>query len=196
MFPGEGSSQSCRCRSTPQPQPLGIRAASVAYTASCSNTGSLTPCVRPGIEPALSWIPCQVLNLLSHKGNSCKSDFICTFLFLVHLYLLCILSHPFAVYLLEKTLLSVLWGFPQLGFCWLHCCVCVLHALCISYKLVIKSRRSIRFKVVGFLGKREIYALPLRGNDVWFALFYVIGHQWSLPKPINFLGIEFQMVIL
>ena len=26
--------------------------------------------MSPGIEPPFSWIPCQVLNLLSHKGNS------------------------------------------------------------------------------------------------------------------------------
>ena len=37
--------------------------------------GSLTHWVRSGIEPASSWTLCQVLNLLSHNGNSSTSIF-------------------------------------------------------------------------------------------------------------------------
>ena len=37
--------------------------------------GSLTPRVRPGIEPASSLALCWVLNLLSHNGNSLRPFF-------------------------------------------------------------------------------------------------------------------------
>ena len=47
----------------------GIQASSVTYTAACGNSGSLTHCSRPGIEPVLSPALCQVLNPLSHNGN-------------------------------------------------------------------------------------------------------------------------------
>ena len=40
----------------PEPQQCQIRAASETYTTAHGNTGSLTHCVRPGIEPATSWI--------------------------------------------------------------------------------------------------------------------------------------------
>ena len=36
----------------------------------CGNAGHLTHRARSGIEPTSSHIPCQVLNWLSHKGNS------------------------------------------------------------------------------------------------------------------------------
>ena len=40
-------------------------------TTTCSNTGSLTHWVRPGIQPTSSWRPHWVLiNPLSHSGNS------------------------------------------------------------------------------------------------------------------------------
>ena len=54
----------------PQPQQRQIRATSKTYTAACDNTGSLTPRVRPGIEPTSSQRQHWVLNLLSRKGNS------------------------------------------------------------------------------------------------------------------------------
>ena len=56
-------------RPLPQPQQCQIWAASVTYTAACSNAGSLTHWVRPGMEPTSSWTLCQVLNLLSHEGT-------------------------------------------------------------------------------------------------------------------------------
>ena len=40
------------------------------YTEACGNAGPLTHWLRPGIEPTSSWRPCQVLNPLSHGGNS------------------------------------------------------------------------------------------------------------------------------
>ena len=54
-----------------QPQQRQIWAASGTYTAACSNAGSLTHWPRPGIKPTASQIPCQVLKMLSHYGNSC-----------------------------------------------------------------------------------------------------------------------------
>ena len=56
---------------TPQPQQQQIQATCVTYRAGCTNARSLTHWVRPGIGPASSQTPCQVLNLLSHNGNSC-----------------------------------------------------------------------------------------------------------------------------
>ena len=69
-FPGQGSHWSCSCRPTPQPQQRCITATSVTSPAACGNTGSLTHWVKPGIEPASSWILCWVLNALSYNGNS------------------------------------------------------------------------------------------------------------------------------
>ena len=41
---------------TPKPQQGQIQAASVTYTTAHSNAGSLTHWLRPGIEPATSWV--------------------------------------------------------------------------------------------------------------------------------------------
>ena len=54
--PGWGSNQSHSRRATPQPWQRGIRAASVTYTIAHGNAGSLTHCVRPGIELVSSWV--------------------------------------------------------------------------------------------------------------------------------------------
>ena len=43
---------------------------SATYPTAHSNAGSLIHCVRPGIKPTSSRTLCQVLNLLSHNGNS------------------------------------------------------------------------------------------------------------------------------
>ena len=40
----------------PEPQPCQVQATSVTYTIAHGNAGSLTHWVRPGIEPASSWI--------------------------------------------------------------------------------------------------------------------------------------------
>ena len=48
--------QSCSCQPQPQPQQHGIQAVSATYTTVHGNTGSLTHWVRPGLEPASSWI--------------------------------------------------------------------------------------------------------------------------------------------
>ena len=55
-FLGEGSNQSCSCQSKPQTQQCQIQAISVTYTTAHGNARSLTPWVRPGIEPESSWI--------------------------------------------------------------------------------------------------------------------------------------------
>ena len=47
-----------------------IQAASATCAIAWNNTGSLTHWTRPGIEPASSWRLCQILNPLSHNGNS------------------------------------------------------------------------------------------------------------------------------
>ena len=57
----------------PQTWQCRIWAASVTYTATYGNTGSLTHWARPEIEPTSSQRQCWVLNLLSHNGNSCIS---------------------------------------------------------------------------------------------------------------------------
>ena len=44
---------------------------------SCNNAWSLTQWMRPGIEPASSWILCWILNPLSHNRNSLKLGFKC-----------------------------------------------------------------------------------------------------------------------
>ena len=62
-------------RPTPQPQKHWIWAISATYATACGIPRSLTHWVRPGIEPAYSWILCQILNLLNNNGNS-KTNFI------------------------------------------------------------------------------------------------------------------------
>ena len=57
--------------SEPQPQQHKVQATFVTYSASCSNTGSLTQWKRWGVKPISSWTLCCVLNPLSHNGNSC-----------------------------------------------------------------------------------------------------------------------------
>ena len=44
--------------------------ASVTYTTACRNARSLTQQLTLGMEPESSWTLYQVLNPLSHKGNS------------------------------------------------------------------------------------------------------------------------------
>ena len=63
----------------PQPHQHWIQASSATYAVACGNTGSLTPWVRSGFEPAFSQKQRQVLNLLSHNGNSKISSFLCNF---------------------------------------------------------------------------------------------------------------------
>ena len=72
-FSGWKSNWSCSCPPMLQPWQHWIQAASVTYTAAAGNAGSLTHWVRPGIEPICSQTLCQVLNRLSHYGNSLKN---------------------------------------------------------------------------------------------------------------------------
>ena len=46
-----------------------IRAASATYTTAHSNAGSLTHCVRPGIEPVSSWILVRFLTCWTTAGS-------------------------------------------------------------------------------------------------------------------------------
>ena len=56
LAPGQGSNQSCSRWPTPQPQQGRIRATSVTYTTAHGKARSLTHWMRPGIEPASSWL--------------------------------------------------------------------------------------------------------------------------------------------
>ena len=81
-----------------QPQQGQIWATSVTYTTAHDNARSPTHCIRPGIEPASSWIlvrfvstapqwelpQCWVLNLLSHDGNSISPRIFKTLLVIVN----------------------------------------------------------------------------------------------------------------
>ena len=69
-FQGLGLNWRCNSQPRPQTQQLRFAAASAAYAAACDHAGSWTHCARPGIKPTFSWMLCQVLNLLSHSGNS------------------------------------------------------------------------------------------------------------------------------
>ena len=68
--PGLGVESELQLWPTPQPRQYQIWAASVTYTAACSNNESLIQWARPGIEPASSWSLYQVLISPSHNGNS------------------------------------------------------------------------------------------------------------------------------
>ena len=57
------------CMPTPQPRQHCIQATSVTYAAACSNVGSFTHWVRPGMELASSWTLWGVLNLLNHENS-------------------------------------------------------------------------------------------------------------------------------
>ena len=78
--PRLGSIRSCSHWPTPKPQQRGIRAVSVNYTTAHSNVGSLTHWVRPGIEPASSWIlvrfvttePQRKLQISAFKNKTIK----------------------------------------------------------------------------------------------------------------------------
>ena len=65
---GLGVESDCR------PMQHQIWATSVTYAAVCGNAGSLTHWARPRMEPISSWKQPQVLNQLSHKGNSLLSN--------------------------------------------------------------------------------------------------------------------------
>ena len=62
--------QSCSGWPTPQPQQHQIQATTMTYTTAHHNTKSSTHWVRTGIKLAFPMDTSQVLNPLSHKGNS------------------------------------------------------------------------------------------------------------------------------
>ena len=90
-FPGQKSNRSCSYWHTPQPQPqqCQIRAKSATYTTVHSNAGPITHCVRPGIEPASSWILVSFVPL-SHDRNVQN--------FKVVYYLLSVIAAEYHVY--------------------------------------------------------------------------------------------------
>ena len=88
----------------PIPQQRRIRASFVTYAAAWGNTRSLTHRVSPGIEPTSSQALSQVLNLLSHKENSCPS-------FLNRGFFLNNSFHLLLTYLKKIPLLGFLWFF-------------------------------------------------------------------------------------
>ena len=68
-FPGQQSNLSYSCWPRTQPQQCGIQAVSAACTTAQGNTGSLSHWVRPGIEPASSWILVRLVNCWATKGT-------------------------------------------------------------------------------------------------------------------------------
>ena len=66
--------RSCSCWPTSEPEQHPIWVTSVTYTTAHSNSGSLSHWARPGIKPKSSQTLSQVLNLLSHNGNSHKKS--------------------------------------------------------------------------------------------------------------------------
>ena len=68
--PTLGSNWSCSCWIMSQPQQHQIWAASPTYPTAWGNIRSSTHWARPEIKPVTWWRPHQVLNLLSHNGNS------------------------------------------------------------------------------------------------------------------------------
>ena len=77
-----GVKSELQLRTTPQAQQHQIQATSVTYAAASGNVRSLTHWVTPGIKCTSSRTLCQVLNLLSHNGNS-KSFLLMHTLFLL-----------------------------------------------------------------------------------------------------------------
>ena len=73
--PGLGVESELQLQFIPQPQQYWIQATSVTCAAACSNTRSFTHWERPGSQSASSRTLCQVLNPLSHNGNSPNSTF-------------------------------------------------------------------------------------------------------------------------
>ena len=70
-----GQIRAATAQPMPQLQKCQIGAVSVNYVTACGNMGSLTHKVRPGIKPASSQRLFQVLNPLSHSGNSHYTHF-------------------------------------------------------------------------------------------------------------------------
>ena len=58
-----------QCWPMPQPQQGQIWAISATYAAACDNTRSLTHWLRPGIEPASSWI---LVGFFTHWATMCS----------------------------------------------------------------------------------------------------------------------------
>ena len=84
--PSQGSNWSCSFQPTPQSQQHQIWAVYVTNATACSNAWFLTHCLRPGIEPASSWILGWVLNPLSHNRNSNNKTFYVEWIWLPYLY--------------------------------------------------------------------------------------------------------------
>jgi len=66
---------SCSCWLTPQPQQCRIWVASTTYTTAGGNSRSFNPLSKAGEQTHILMDTSQVLNLLSHNGNSLLSFF-------------------------------------------------------------------------------------------------------------------------
>ena len=87
---GLGVELELQLRPMPQPRQHWIQATFSAYSAACSNPESLTHWTRPGSKPASSWRQCQILNPLSHNGNSW--NFFFSFIFYLFYFLMIFIS--------------------------------------------------------------------------------------------------------
>ena len=68
-LPGQGANRSYSCWPLPEPQQHRIQAAFAIYTTAHGNSGSFTHWVRPGIEPASSWMLVRSINHRTMTGT-------------------------------------------------------------------------------------------------------------------------------
>ena len=138
----------------PQPQQHGIWATSATYAIAWGNAGSLTLSARSGINSASSQRQCQILNLLSHNGNSENSWFL-KYKFqpkwtvrhsFIHWNYICNTLEGFRAHVPKWTEPQASWESlwkekPEMGgsdvdiilFILFRCCVYVLLCVCIIY---------------------------------------------------------------
>ena len=105
-----------------QPQQCQIQAASATYTAPHSNTGCLTHWVRPGTEPASSWILVRFVTSWATVGT----PYFIFFLTAVHLLLSLLVSFQIDYLFWKETLLK----FFNIFFLWVPFLAYALELLC------------------------------------------------------------------
>ena len=135
-----------------QPWQHPIQATSVTCAAAWGNTRSLTHWAKPGIEPAAFWRQCQVLNPLSHNGNSRTNVFSITLL---------------ELFVLVKTTDLISW----MDLCF-RCCQIVVKNDCIC----------ISQSVLWAEGNKYNFPCLLPQTDMCYSVFQKVTHRSGLPK--------------